>query len=104
MHSTSSVTRSGASGSRPAWTKNRLRRRLIGRLGFERRTQQPVPLEALHQLVGVNDGVGDLAEDICVVLHLRVEVAGDVGQVVERERKLFGQSNQVRIDRGEGGI
>src|SRR5207302_3398036 len=80
------------------------RRRLIRGPGLKRRTQQPVSLEALHQVIGVSDGRGNCTENVGVGLHLRVQVARDVGEVVQRERKFFRNDDQVAIDTGESGV
>ena len=52
----------------------------------------------------MNDSGGDFAEDIRVALHLRVQVARDVGQIIEREREFLRDDEQVGIDTAERGI
>src|SRR5439155_23818467 len=90
--------------SRAAGGQQGSRRRLIRGLTFECRTQQPVSLEALHQVIGVSDGRGNCTENVGVGLYLRVQIARDVGEVVQRERKLFRNGDQVGIDTGESGV
>src|SRR5207247_9163083 len=81
--------------------QDRFEWRLIGCLGFERGAQQPVAFEALHQFVRVNDRGGDFAEDIRVALHLRVQVARDVGKIVESEREFLRDEEQIGIETAE---
>ena len=60
--------------------------------------------EALNQFVRVNDRGGDFAEDIRVALHLRVQVARDVGQIVESEREFLRDDDQVGVETAKRGI
>src|SRR5580692_10324012 len=50
----------------------------------------------------MHDGVGDLFQHVRVDLDLVVEVAGDVGQVVERLRQAFGYSDEVGVGVAHG--
>ena len=53
-------------------------------LGFERRTQQPVPFQSLNEIVRIGDGFGNSTQQVRVRLDLRVQVAGDVGEIDEQ--------------------
>ena len=71
--------------------------RLIRRLVFEHRAQQPVALETLHQFIGVNDRAGDLGEDFVVGLNLRVQIAREIRQVFQRAIQAAGHPGDVRV-------
>ena len=45
--------------------------------------------EALNEFVAVNDRFGDRAQDICIGLDLRIQVAGQGCKIVERTTKTF---------------
>jgi len=47
-----------------------------------------VAFEALDEGIGIHNGAGDLTQNVSVDLDLAIEVAGQVGQVVE-ERPRF---------------
>src|SRR5688500_3758308 len=51
---------------------------------FEGGTEEPMPFQALHELIRLNHRFRNIGKDGGVILHLDVEVAGDVGQVNER--------------------
>ena len=60
--------------------------------------------QTLDQVIGVNDDAGDLAKNVGVDLDLVIEVAGEVGEAVERALQIFGEGSQVGIGVGEDGI
>jgi hypothetical protein len=78
--------------------------RRISVLGAEGGAQEPVTLEALNEGVGIDDHPGDLPQDVRVDLHLAVQVAGQVGQVVQRAAQVFRERGQVRVGAGQSGI
>jgi len=47
----------------------------------ENPTQEPMLLQALHQIVRVHDQLGDTGEHLIVGLNLGIQVAGDRGEV-----------------------
>ncbi len=57
---------------------------LLRLLLLEGRAQEPVLLQALHERVGVGHYAGNLAEHLRIQLYLAVQVAGDLGKIVER--------------------
>ena len=67
------------------------------RLLLERRAQQPVSLQALHQIVRIHHCLRDRTEHVRVHLNLCVQVACDARKVVERQGEILEQLVQVRV-------
>ena len=63
--------------------RNGGRRGLRVRLLLEGRAQQPVSLQALHQIIRVHHRLRDGSEHVRVRLNLRVQIARDASEVVE---------------------
>lgn len=61
-------------------------------------------LEPLHQPVRVDDGGGDLGEQVGVGLDLGVEVAGEVGEVGQRAVEVEGQHGEVGVRAGQRAV
>src|SRR5258708_23717114 len=75
---------------RPHW-------RRVGALGLEGGTEKPMPLQTLHQLVGVYNSLGHRTEQVRVHLDLLIEIAGQSGKVIERSFQVLRQFHTVRI-------
>lgn len=68
-----------------------------GWLGLKSGAQEPVPFEPLHQVIRVDDNGGDFPQEVAVGSDLRVEVASDVGEVVESLIQTCGDVGQARV-------
>jgi len=62
-----------------------------------------VSFEALNEFVAVNDRRGNRAQNICIGLDLRIQIAGHAREIVERTAKVFDQSSEVGVHTVEGG-
>ena len=56
-----------------------------------------MPLEPLHEFVGMDDRQVHRGYEIAIRLHLIIQIAGQIGQVVERALQIFGESRQICI-------
>src|SRR2546426_9382309 len=62
-------------------------RRLVGPL-TKAGAEQPVALQTLDHLVAMNHQVRDFGEDEAVSLDLRVQIAGQVGEVIKAGQNI----------------
>ena len=74
----------------------------FGLVFLECGTKEPVVLEALDKLIAVDNNVRNLTEHVGVGLDLVVQVARDVGQILQRAANLLEDRHQVgvRVDHG----
>ena len=53
--------------------------------------------ETLDELIGMNNGFGDGAEEIRISLDLAVQVAGHVCQVVQGATEVLNQDSEISV-------
>ena len=60
--------------------------------------------ESLHQIIGEDDGGRDFGKDVGVDLYLRVQVAGQIGEIDKGLVQFFRQQSQAGVRVGQGSV
>jgi len=54
-------------------------------------------LQPLHQIVRVHHCLRDVAQDVRILLHLMVQIARQISQIVERPANILNHCSQIRV-------